>query len=93
MWFNEQDRGSGASNLATLGVGWEEQLLHFCFPSVGAKFLFPILNVFRACINSRLKDIKVEIILLSYFTAIMLEWFRNYDFAPNEWNPLFLELF
>ena len=25
--------------LAALGVGWEEQLLHLCFPSVGARFL------------------------------------------------------
>jgi len=25
--------GSGASNLAALGVGWEEQLLHFVFPA------------------------------------------------------------
>ena len=32
--------GSWASNLASLGVGWEEQILHFCFPGVGAMFLF-----------------------------------------------------
>ena len=28
-------RGSGASNLAALGVGWEERLFHFYFPSSG----------------------------------------------------------
>ena len=37
--------GSGASNLAALGVGWEEQYLHSCFPSVGAKFILYIFNV------------------------------------------------
>ena len=37
--------GSGASNLATLGVGWEEQLLHFCFPSIGARFIIYVLKL------------------------------------------------
>ena len=35
--------GSGASRLAALGVGWEEQHLHSCFPSVGPRFLLYIL--------------------------------------------------
>ena len=35
--------GSGASNLAALGVGWEERLFHFCFPSSGSRFLFYFL--------------------------------------------------
>ena len=38
-------RGSGASSLDAMGVGWEEQLLHFCFPSVGAMFILYICNV------------------------------------------------
>ena len=29
--------GSRASNLAALGVNWEEQILHFCFPSIGSR--------------------------------------------------------
>ena len=33
--------GFGASSLAALGVGWEEQLIEFCFPGIGAyRFLF-----------------------------------------------------
>ena len=64
--------GSGASNLAALRVGWEEKLLHFCFPNIGARFLFHVLNVCRASINSRLKDIKVEFILFSYFFVIII---------------------
>ena len=31
--------GSRASDLAALGVGWEEWLFRFYFPSSGAKFL------------------------------------------------------
>ena len=34
--------GFAASNLDALGVGWEEQLLHFCFPNVS---YFMFLNV------------------------------------------------
>ena len=65
-------RGSGASNLDSLGVGSEEQLLHFCFSSISARFLFLVLNVFcRECINSILKDIKVEFSMFSYFTSIL----------------------
>ena len=37
--------GSRASNLGALGVGWEEQHLHSCFPSIGAKFILYIFNV------------------------------------------------
>ena len=36
-------KGSGASNLADLGVGWEEWLFHFGFPSNGAMFLLYVL--------------------------------------------------
>ena len=32
--------GSGASNMDALGVGWEEQRFLFCFPNIGASFLF-----------------------------------------------------
>ena len=35
--------GSGASNLTVIGVGWEEPLFHFCFPSSGARFLLYVL--------------------------------------------------
>ena len=31
--------GSGAIDLAALGVGWEERLFHLCFPSSDARFL------------------------------------------------------
>ena len=27
-------KGSRVSNLAALGVSWQEQILHFCFPSI-----------------------------------------------------------
>ena len=37
-------KGSGVSNLAALGVGWEEQLLHFCFSSIGARFIIYVLK-------------------------------------------------
>ena len=39
LWFSEQARGPGASDLDALGVGWEERLFHFCFPDSGAMFL------------------------------------------------------
>ena len=42
-----------------------EQILHFCFLSVVTKFLFPVLNVCRACINSIWKGIKIEFIMFS----------------------------
>ena len=48
--------GSGARNLAALGVGWDEQLLHFCFPNVGAKFIFYVLNVCRICLSPRFEE-------------------------------------
>ena len=31
--------GSRASDLAALGVGWDERLFHFYFPSSGGMFL------------------------------------------------------
>ena len=34
--------GSGASNLVAQGVGWEEQLLRFCFPNIGARFMIHV---------------------------------------------------
>ena len=37
--------GFGASNLATLGVGWEEQCFHFCFPSSDARLLFYVFEI------------------------------------------------
>ena len=41
--------GSGASNLVALGVGLEEQLIHFCFPNIGAKFLLYFLMIDFSC--------------------------------------------
>ena len=35
--------GSGASDLASLGVGWDERLFHFCFPTISARFLLLFL--------------------------------------------------
>ena len=36
--------GFGASDLAALGVGWEERLFHFCFPDSGARFIVLFLT-------------------------------------------------
>ena len=36
--------GFWASNLDALGVGWEERIFHFCFPSSGVRFLFYVYN-------------------------------------------------
>ena len=41
--FSRVVQRSGESNLVALVVGWEEQLLHFCFPSIGVGFLFCFL--------------------------------------------------
>ena len=41
--------GFGVSNLAALGVGWEEQLLHFCFRNVGARFTIYVY-MFEKCV-------------------------------------------
>ena len=38
-------RGSRASNLATLGFGWEEKCFHFFFPSSGTRLLFYVLKL------------------------------------------------
>ena len=35
---------SEANDLVALGVGWEEQLFHFCFPNSGANFLVLFLT-------------------------------------------------
>ena len=37
--------GFEASSLEALGIGWEEQILHFWFPSVGARFIPYTFNV------------------------------------------------
>jgi len=34
-----------ASNLDALGVGWEERIFRFYFPSSGSRFLLYILNL------------------------------------------------
>ena len=39
--------GFGASNLAPLGVGWEERLFNLCFPNNGARCLFYVLITIR----------------------------------------------
>ena len=36
--------GFGESELDSLGVGWEERLLFFCFPSSGSRFLLYVSN-------------------------------------------------
>ena len=41
--------GSRASNFASLGVGWEEQLFHFRFPSIGSRFLLHFLMIDFSC--------------------------------------------
>ena len=39
-------KGSGTSSLDSMGIGWEEQLLHLFFPSVGARFiLYSLISV------------------------------------------------
>ena len=38
--------GSGASSLAALGVGWEEQHLQFYFPDNGDRFLTKFIYFF-----------------------------------------------
>ena len=52
--------GSGSSNLASLGVGWEEQVLHFVFPSVGGRFILYVSKCCRICLIMYMKYIIVN---------------------------------
>ena len=49
--------------MAALGVGWEEQLFHLHFPSIGARF--PIL--FLICVKLVIIGIETEVVLKRVF--------------------------